>query len=235
MDKKRDFLKEGKRSIEEGEYQKARYYLKKALEENPDYPDINNLMGVALSLSGRYKEAVKYFKKAVKLNPKYSEAHVNYALTLNQLGKLDEASEEFEKAEELEIKRESEAEKVEFSVRARIANSHKDIATLYASIDRFNEAIDELERALKFAPNFHDIRTFLGEMYMKKGELANAKDTLKEVLNRSGDYIPAAVKLGQCYYDEEDFEMAREIWEKAKEIDPEDKSVKMHLNLLKEK
>ena len=43
--------------------------LKKALEEHPDYPDINNLMGVALSLSGRYKEAENYFKKALKLNP----------------------------------------------------------------------------------------------------------------------------------------------------------------------
>jgi tetratricopeptide (TPR) repeat protein len=231
MAKEKEFLEEGKRLIEEGSYQKASFFLKKALEKNPDYPDINNLMGVALSLSGRYKEAVTYFKKAIKSNPEYIEGHINYALTLNQLGEVDKASNEFEIAEKLEMERDSEMEKVEFSVRARIANVHKDAAVLYASIERLDEAIAELEKALKFAPNFHDIRTLLGEMYIKKGDYSEAKEVLKEVLTRSGDFVPAAVKLGFCYYKQEDKEMAREIWKKALELDPKNKSLKMYLDL----
>ncbi|MEA1912256.1 MAG: tetratricopeptide repeat protein [candidate division WOR-3 bacterium] len=233
MDKKIDYLKEGKRNIEEGKYQEAYYNLQKALKEHPNYPDINNLMGVALSLSGRYKEAVKYFKKAIQLNPDYIEVHINYALALNQLGKVDKANEEFELTKTLEMGRESEIEKVEFSVRAKIANAHKEIAILYASIDRHDDSIEELEKALRFAPNFHDIRTFLGEILMEKGDYEGAKKELKEVLKRNGNFIPAAVKLGLVYYKEGNKEMAREIWGKAKELDPKNKSLKMYLDLLK--
>ncbi len=231
MAKEKEFLTEGKRLIEEGSYQKAVFFLQKALEKNPDYPDVNNLMGVALSLSGRYKEAVNYFEKAIKFNPEYIEGHINYALTLNQLGEMEKAAKEFEVAEKLEMERDSEMEKVEFSVRARIANVHKEAAILYASIDRHQESIEELEKALKFAPNFHDIRTLLGEMYIKKGDYEAAKETLKEVLKRSGDFVPAAVKLGFCYYKEDDKEMAREIWKKALELEPDNKSLKMYLDL----
>ncbi len=231
MAKEKEFLEEGKRLIEEGSYQKASFFLKKALKKNPDYPDINNLMGVALSLSGRYKEAMTYFVRAIKSNPEYIEGHINYALTLNQLGEIEKAGEEFEIAEKLELERDSEMEKVEFSVRARIANVHKEAAVLYASIERDDEAIAELQKALRFAPNFHDIRTLLGKMYIKKGDYAEAKEELKEVLKRSGDFVPAAVKLGFCYYKEDDKEMAREIWGKAKELDPDNKSLKMYLEL----
>jgi tetratricopeptide (TPR) repeat protein len=188
-------------------------------------------MGVSLSLSGRYKEAVTYFKKAIKSNPEYIEGHINYALTLNQLGEVEKATRQFEIAEKLEMERDSEMEKVEFSVRARIANVHKDAAILYASIERIDAAISELEKALKFAPNFHDIRTLLGEMYIKKGDYSEAKKVLKETLTRSGDFVPAAVKLGFCYYKQDDKEMAREIWKKALELDPKNKSLKMYLDL----
>lgn len=232
MAKEEEFLEEGKRLIEEGSYQKAIFFLKKALEKNPDYPDINNLMGTALSLSGRYREALNYFETAVESNPDYIEGHINYALTLNQLGEIEKANKEFKTAEKLEMQRDSEIEKVEFSVRARIANGHKETATLYASIERYDEAIGELQKALQFAPNFHDIRTLLGEMYIKEENYTKAKEELKEVLKRSGDFIPAAVKLGFCYYKEADDEMAREIWEKALELDPDNKSLKMYLDLL---
>jgi len=231
MAKEKEFLEEGKRLIEEGSYQKASFFLKKALEKNPDYPDVNNLMGVALSLSGRYKEAVTYFKAAIKSNPEYIEGHINYALTLNQLGEVGKAGVEFEIAEKLEMERESEIEKVEFSVRARIANIHKESAILYASIERYDEAIEELQKALNFAPNFHDIRTLMGEIYIKKSDYVRAKEELKEVLKRSKGFVPAAVKLGFCYYKENDKEMAREIWGKAKELDPDSKSLKMYLEL----
>lgn len=231
MSEEKDFLEEGKRLIEIGSYQKATFFLQKALEKNPDYPDINNLMGVALSLSGRYKDAVTYFKRAVESNPEYIEGHINYALTLNQLGEIEEANKEFEIAERLEKERDLEEEKVEFSIRARIANVHKEAAVLYASIERYDEAIEELKKALRFAPNFHDIRTMLGDIYIKKKDYENAKKELKEVLRRSGDFVPAAVKLGFCYYKENDKEMAREIWAKALELDPDNKSLKMYLDL----
>ncbi len=233
MSDEKDYLREGKKNIEEGEYQSAQYNLKKALEEHPDYPDINNLLGVTLSLAGRSQEAVEYFQKAIKSNPQYIEAHINYALTLNQIGEIEEANKEFEKAESLEMERESEFEKIEFSVRALISNSHRDTATLYASIGRFDAAADELRKALRFAPNFHDIRTFLGKILMEKGDLEGAKEELKEVLRRSVDYIPAAIKLGLCYYKEDDKEMAEEIWKKVQELDPENISIKAHLDLLK--
>ena len=234
MPEEKDYLKEGKKNIEEGEYQSALFNLKKALEEHPNYSDINNLMAVALSLSSRYKESEEYFKKAIELDPQYIEAHINYALTLNQLGKIEEANSEFGKAESLEMERDSEFEKIEFSVRARISNAHKDTAILYASIGRFNAAIDELKKALRFAPNFHDIRTYLGEILMERGDFEEAKKELKEVLMRSKDYIPAAIKLGLCYYKEDDREIAKEIWEKAQELAPKNVTIKAHLNLLKE-
>jgi len=147
------------------------------------------------------------------------------------LGEVEKASEEFEIAEKLEMERDSELEKVEFSVRARIANVHKEAAVLYTSIERYDEAIEQLQKALQFAPSFHDIRTLLGDIYIKKGDYAKAKEELKEVLKRSGDFVPAAVKLGFCYYKEADKEMAKEIWKKAQELDPENKSLKMYLDL----
>src|SRR5262249_4352642 len=58
-----------------GMYMDAAAEYKKALELNPNYADIHNHLGIALSADKEYEQAVSAFKKALETNPAFVDAH----------------------------------------------------------------------------------------------------------------------------------------------------------------
>jgi len=70
-------------AYEDGDYQNAESYLKKALESNADNPYYNHYMGRTYLMTEDYKAAEQYLSRAWKLDPdisglKYDRAMLNY-------------------------------------------------------------------------------------------------------------------------------------------------------------
>jgi tetratricopeptide (TPR) repeat protein len=75
-----------------GDAQGAVACAKRALEIDPDSPEVHNLLGYSSALAGESEEALEHYRHAIALDDTYFEAMLNCAeLLMNPLGDFDEA------------------------------------------------------------------------------------------------------------------------------------------------
>lgn len=235
MDEIRNLIAKAKILINDGKANEALYYLQVAGKNNPEYADIHNYMGAALSLLGRYEEAIKSFLKSIELNPKYIEAHVNLGLTYSLIGKIEEANKEFAIVEELEISKSKTDKEIGFSAKAKISNLHKDLGLLYIEIKMYEEAVDEFRKALRLTPDFPDLSFYLAKALNEKGDVNEAINILENLIERKSDFISAYLLLGRCYYKTGNLKKAKDIWEEGYKLDPTNSKLSSYLNMLEGK
>jgi Tfp pilus assembly protein PilF len=70
--------------------------MQKAVETDPNSPDVVSRYAMALFEAGRIEEAEKWFAKGVELAPNDTDARSMYGLALWQLGKIDAAETQLE-------------------------------------------------------------------------------------------------------------------------------------------
>lgn len=130
-------------------------------------PEVHFYLGNIYEEQGKRPEAIEEFKVALKLNPEYPDA-------LNSLGYLyAEESINLEEAEQL-IKKALEYE----------PNSGAYIDSLgwvYFKQGRYQEAIQELEKAVQFLPD-PLIYEHLGDAYFEQGNLIKARENWQKSL-----------------------------------------------------
>jgi lipoprotein NlpI len=68
----------------------------RAIELNPNYPDVHNFRGIVLCDLDRVEEAVEAFRRAVDLSPGYIVPQLNLAFALLRAGRNPEAEAELE-------------------------------------------------------------------------------------------------------------------------------------------
>jgi len=78
------------------EFEKALIELDRALELNPNYPDLHNFRGLALCEVARPAEAVAAFRRAAELSPRQVVPRLNLAFAQIRAGCIEEAEIELE-------------------------------------------------------------------------------------------------------------------------------------------
>ncbi|MCE9672433.1 social motility TPR repeat lipoprotein Tgl [Myxococcus stipitatus] len=77
---------------EQGHVQEALRELQVSLENDPNYPEANNAIGILLHLAfARPSEAIGHYERALKVRPTFSEARTNLANVHLDQGRFDEA------------------------------------------------------------------------------------------------------------------------------------------------
>jgi tetratricopeptide (TPR) repeat protein len=74
-----------------GDAQGASLCARRALELDPQSPEVFNLLGYAAALQGESDEALEHYRQAIALDETYFEAMLNAAELLIPLGEFDEA------------------------------------------------------------------------------------------------------------------------------------------------
>ena len=82
-------------AYEEGDYENAESYFKKALAFNPDDPFYNHFLGKTYLKTGRYQEAMKYLNMAWKVNRDISELQYDLAYLHYKMSKYSRAADLF--------------------------------------------------------------------------------------------------------------------------------------------
>jgi type IV pilus assembly protein PilF len=82
--------------LQRGQLEVANEEIRKALAEEPENSQANNMMGVLQWRLKNYAEAERYFRRAVEEDPKNSSAHHNYGAFLCDRGKLDDGIRQFD-------------------------------------------------------------------------------------------------------------------------------------------
>ena len=110
--------------------------LRAAIATNPTGAAEHRVLGQALLLSGKDQEAVEVLRKAVELNPRSALAHHYLGTALVNTQQLAEAEKEFREALQLEPS----------------AKNHYSLAACLMALNRYEEALGELEIASRLDP-----------------------------------------------------------------------------------
>ena len=198
----------GRDYFERGLYDEAIREIEEALRLVPNFPDLHNQLGLALSMNGDRERSVVSFRKALELNPGYLEARLNLAIVYNELGRYDDALREFA----LEYPRDPDHRNLSPDVRTFLADAHVTLGDTYRNLGMHVDATQEYLKALKLAPQFLDVKNKLGATYCDMGLYADAEAELKAALAQNARYVDARVTIGVVHYRAGRRHRAREEW-----------------------
>ncbi len=210
-----------------GDNEKARSTWQRALEVNAEYPFAVYGLGKVAHLQGDHGTAVAYLAKAADALPDYYYAHHDLAAALHADGRLDEA----------------------VTVLQNFARTHGSDAQTWLLLglkqleqQRFEEAKQSLENALRIAPDQPRAEEALGRALVRLGRREEAQALFdKQELTRESqsknrsaeqvfddelrEYASKYADVAKVYLSEQELESALAILVKASYLDPENTSI----------
>ena len=163
------------------EFAEAVEELERAAEVHPTYPDVHFLRAQLLERTELHDEAIEAYRRAIGCHPNYLEARIELGYCLLAAGRTEEAIEALAQAlaeklsrfetpfargrELLEADR-SEAALARFHVVFRtvpaLAEDYLEKASEHYRVGEFDKALEALDRAVEFNPNYPDVENFRG-------------------------------------------------------------------------
>ncbi len=118
-------------------YELALSLYRRALEVEPEQPDVWNSAGIVEAKLGRRDDAMASFEAALRADPRHAEAARNLGSVLGAAGRRDEAIAAYERA---------------IVSAPAMVEAREDVAVLLAAAGRLDDAERELREALRIAP-----------------------------------------------------------------------------------
>jgi Flp pilus assembly protein TadD len=173
----------GNLEAEKGRPDSAAAYFQRSLAVDPDSPEAENNLGIALSHLGRGQEAIPHFERAFQLKPDDYEAHNNLGLAIADLGGDPEvAIGHYRRALEINPKyadahvnwgnvlvlQGKTPEAIRHYEQATLldplsADAERNWGVALARQEKFGEAIVHFQRALALKPGFSDVERLLNQ------------------------------------------------------------------------
>ncbi|MGD8318098.1 MAG: tetratricopeptide repeat protein [Myxococcales bacterium] len=173
-----------------GDYPLAQPYYEKLVQQGLRYADVFNRLGIIYHLDGRMAEARWCFQQALELNSGYLEAALNLTVTCNELGEYGSGVRTLQRAQ-----RHADCSNDAYR-RGKVANLHRMLGRAYLDLDRPEDAMHELGRALRLCPKFHDVRLELARLLRLRGNAPAAREELLLILQLDPGHHDARALLG---------------------------------------
>lgn len=200
------------------EYKEALSVCDGLLAENPEHARAQLLRSVALGGVGRIEDARAILNKLVAKNPSFLEAQL-------QIGLLDILEKKYKEADEIFRKfyrpGQGDLRPLNGMVESRLAQKQFDsaisalkdelnrsanpdpirmvLASTYARIGRYDEAVSELQSLVKTQAQSPLLHQRLGEVYLMKADLGNASKSFKQATDLKQDWALAWTDLAYAY------------------------------------
>jgi tetratricopeptide (TPR) repeat protein len=167
---------------EVGNFTKAEYHYRQALQFAPDYPQAHNYLGILLLRSERPAEAELHFREAIRLT-KYPDAHNNLGLLLLDSDRLVEAERQFMEA---------------IRLRPEFARAHNGLGIVRLRQNRRTEALACFRTAVRCDTNDWQAHLNLANTYLAEGNRDMAIPELRETLRIRPSFEPALQALADA-------------------------------------
>ena len=174
---------------------------KRALELDPQSPEVHNLMGFAAALGGEADQALEYYRLAISLDETYFEAMLNAAeVMISPLGDFDGALAQIEDAFDYAETDEEVADCILLRVDALMAKSDYEeakramkmlpdgplggpsylflIGRAWYELGQIDKAAPLIEQAAKVDPDSSDAHYYLGLVRDEQGDPRGAAEAL---------------------------------------------------------
>ena len=164
--------------FKEGKYKECIDMFSLVLENEP------NNMGVAYSCTGDFEHAENCFVKAIELAPDLAQAYINLSDMYYKAGDLPSAIGTLQRGS--------------YELEDNLAIAHL-LARVYIDDQRYEDAINELERVLDGEPDNYDAYYDLGHVMFEIGDYESAISNFESVLQYKEDSELLFYSLAQAY------------------------------------
>ncbi len=195
------YAEKAAREQDQGRFDRAAEFYRKALESVPYDPTLHNNYGTCLYHLGKVDSAVAEFKEAIRLQPNYAAAYVNLGNAYRLQGKYDLAIAALREA----IRRDP-----------TLARAHATLGLTYDRMGKLDLARKAYETAVRVDPSDLVARFNLGSAYLRLGYLNQAIAQLTRIVdidpeNTRARYLLAVGYMGKCQFEDAEAQLVEAV------------------------
>lgn len=225
-----------------GMYEEAQRELRKAEELRPESPEPRFYFGLIALREGRCADALRYLRAAAEQGRGQYAAFMDMALALERLGRYEDGLLALDQAERLRADHPP-----VLLARAILQLKAGDVAGARASLERYRRRLGEGrppalyyafailaaaldrdlegaltlgEEGLKHHPSHGALLVNLGAVYERRGDVGRAESLYRQARGAAPTLPQAHKNLGDLLYRRGHYEEAREVYQRAIELDP---------------
>jgi tetratricopeptide (TPR) repeat protein len=225
-----DLLKKAKEAFQKNDLKTASLFLNEIIEQNPNATEAFFYLANVFHVRGELGKAIKAFQRVLELDPHHTDAAISLSVIYNDIGKYEEAKAIFEKANN-QVKNSQQQGVSDPHLNKKFSLKHYEIAEMYASYGRADEALFEYNKAAALDPDNLEIRIKIAKTYTKKGFTSKAFDELKRLKNEQPGYMPARIAMGLLYYGNGNIIEAQAEWQNVLSREPAHQEATMYMQL----
>ncbi len=225
-----DLMKKAKEAFQKNDLKTAALLLNEVIEQNPNSTEAFFYLANVFHVRGELGKAIKAFQRVLELDSNHTDAAISLSVIYNDIGKYEEAKNIFEKANN-QVKNTQNHGVTDPHLNKKFSLKHYELAEMYTSYGRFEEALFEYNKAATLDPDNLEIRIKIAKNYTKKGFTSKAFEELKRLKNEQPGYMPARIALGLLYYGNGNIIEAQAEWQNVLSRDPSHAEATMYVNL----
>lgn len=212
-----------------GDYRATQNIIAQILPKNDQIPEIYQMLATIFYSNGQFNKAIKTFKRALEIDPYYTDASVGLSIILNDLGRYEEGKKVFLEAQG---KLDRKNRRPDPSVNDKIAAKYEELADLFVQCQRYEEAIEQFQKALGFTRRKQYVLTSIADCYIKTGRKDKALRELKNLIKDHPNFLTVRNKLASLLYEQNKVSEAIQQWEYVIEKDPRNPEATQHLKMV---
>ena len=225
-----DLLKKAKEAFQKNDLKTASLFLNEIIDQNPNATEAYFYLANVFHVRGELGKAIKGFQRVLELDPNHTDAAISLSVIYNDIGKYEEAKAIFEKANN-QVKNTQGQGLADPHLNKKFSLKHYELAEMYVSYGRCDEALFEYNKAIALDPDNLEIRIKVAKAYTKKGFTSKAFDELRRLKNEQPGYMPARIALGLLYYGNGNIIEAQAEWQNVLSREPNHPEAIMYVNL----
>lgn len=225
-----DLLKKAKEAFQKNDLKTASLFLNEIIEQNPNATEAFFYLANVFHVRGELGKAIKAFSRVLELDPHHTDAAISLSVIYNDIGKYEEAKAIFDKANN-QVKNTQQQGVSDPHLNKKFSLKHYELAEMYASYGRCDEALFEYNKAASLDSDNLEIRIKIAKTYTKKGFTSKAFEELKRLKNEQPGYMPARIAMGLLYYGNGNIIEAQAEWQNVLSREPNHPEATMYVNL----
>ncbi len=179
-------------------------HLQKSISSDSGNVAVHFNLANVLRDAGRLEQAIDTYRDALALDETHASAWLNLGLTLLDTKQLDEAVTAIETAVKVDPEHHA---------------ARHQLALLYFAGDFFEAAREQLQIAIRFAPNIIDYWHNLGSVHRKLGDSEDAIAAFEKAITLAPDSIPTLTALAEMLLEANRYEQARDCLDRVFALD----------------
>ncbi|HTW66920.1 MAG TPA: chloride channel protein [Bryobacteraceae bacterium] len=217
-----EFYQTGNQYLQQNRDDEAVQQFRDALSAAPGNPQYRLALGLALAKDKHTAEASTYLSALLKRDPENALANLGEAHIQADNGKTADAVKLYRRA----IDGSWPPGQDQARMQARF-----ELVSLLGKAGQKTQAVAELLAALGPAAHDNALKIKIGQMLLGYGALREAADVFRNVVQADSHDAQAYAGLGEAELDMENYQDARDAFQKAVDQNPADQSSKMKLEL----